>query len=217
MFFDTYFLCSYNYKLVERSLMFDRIKSTHSKYLMIDCRCYDIYKDPKSFEQEVIIKRKSYVACLCYVFETRKRINHCTIPIVLGSYLDYRIRGLQAILECRAQWGTVILKGVLKIYASFSTFDALSMHIRETKKVKSIDWFTYVPSPENNTNNGLAINYRNNIVSWTYKYESCDSTKSNEWINLLIKSNPFGDRLPFKNHEVEYMQMFDRIVQFRTI
>jgi hypothetical protein len=97
--------------MVERSFVTDKIKSTHSTNLMIDCRCYDIYKDPETFKREVIIKRKSYVACLCYFFETRKRINHCTVPIILGSYLDYRIRGLSAVLECRAQWGTVILKG----------------------------------------------------------------------------------------------------------
>lgn len=111
MFFETYFLCSYNRKMAE--CLFDLVKPGHPKYLMLDCPCYKIYQDPESFKNHVIIARNSYMACICYnsKFRKRKRTDHLAVPIVLGSYLDYRIRGLAAIVECRAQWGTVILKG----------------------------------------------------------------------------------------------------------
>lgn len=113
MFFDTYFLCSYNYKLLAEH-GYDRIKPNHPKYLMIDCPCYEQYSEPQRFIDNVILARKSYMACVCYnsKFRKRKRTDHVSVPIVLGSYLDYRIRGLDALIECRAQWGAVILKGM---------------------------------------------------------------------------------------------------------
>lgn len=117
MFFETYFLCSYNRKLSE--CPFDRIKPGHPKYLMIDCPCYKKYKTPESFKANVILSRNSYMACVCYnsKFRKRKRTDHVSVPIVLGSYVDYRIRGLDAILECRAQWGSVILKGTMRFFS----------------------------------------------------------------------------------------------------
>uniref|UniRef100_A0A0C9RSD1 LEF-8_2 protein n=1 Tax=Fopius arisanus TaxID=64838 RepID=A0A0C9RSD1_9HYME len=198
MFFDTYFLCSYNYQL--------------HRFVLIDCPCYETFKIPDTFIENVIIGRKSYMACLCYNSKSRKRINHSSIPIVLGSYLDYRIRGHKAVVECRQLWGSVILRGVLKIYASFSTFDSLSMHVRQTKEGKSIDWFTYVNDNEQaEVPNGLAINYQNKRVLWTYQYKTYESSKSSEWINLIGKSNPFGVTNVLAS---EYMKMWDTVLSY---
>lgn len=227
MFFDTYFLCSYNFLLIDRvsadSLMLfndasrsagdrfneQRNRKQQQKYILVDCECYDRYRTKEAFVRNVIEHRSSYMACLCYYANARKRINHRTVPIVLGSYIDYLIRGKDAILECRAQWGTVVLKGVLKIYASFSTFDALSLHIREVKDVKSVDWYTYVPSTEDpNAHDGLAISYRDGRVSWTYRRKT--ECGSNDWISLLARSSPFPDA-PFIS-EAEYVELFDTMI-----
>lgn len=186
-----------------------RHQQQQQKYILVNCECYERYRKREAFIHNVITLRSSYMACLCYYANARKRINHRSVPIVLGSYIDYLIRGKEAILECRAQWGTVVLKGVLKIYASFSTFDALSLHIREVKDVKSIDWYMYVPSNEDDTlQDGLAISYRNNCVSWTYKHQT--NSETNEWISLLAQSSPFPDA-PYIS-ESEYLQMFNTMI-----
>lgn len=259
MFFDTSFLCSYNHQM--RDL------------LLIDCECYEAYRTREAFLRTVVAERRSYMACLCYCSKSRKRINHRTVPIVLGSYIDYTIRGYDAVLECREQWGAVILKGALKVYASFSTFDALSLHVRETRSVKSIDWFTYVPSVSASANalpaqqqlhrrneqqpssfggrrtrkgrellqrpptvtdaitsvaghsggsntfdrgavDGLAINYRDGLVTWTYRYASYDSRESDEWIHLLRRSNPF-DRGEQRHAQADdYVEMFETMLRY---
>lgn len=88
----------------------------------MDCRCYDAYRTPEAFRKNVIQNRQSYLACIGYEATSRNRLGHCSVPIMLGSYLDFEIRGAEAVKECRVQWGLVILRGVLKIYSSFSTF-----------------------------------------------------------------------------------------------
>lgn len=231
MFFDTYFLCSYNFILIDRaaadSLMLfdnagnhqhraDEAQQQQQKYILVNCECYEKYRTREAFIDNVITSRTSYMACLCYYANARKRINHRSVPIVLGSYIDYLIRGKDAVLECRAQWGTVVLKGVLKIYASFSTFDALSLHIREVRDVKSIDWYMYIPSslsPSSNEESsmsydGLAISYRDSRVSWTYRRQTY--VDSNEWVSLLARSSPFPDA-PFMPEE-EYRRLFDTML-----
>lgn len=108
MFFEIYLLCSTNRKF--------------QKKLLIDCDCYKMYNTEEAFIENVIINRKSYMACLGYRSNTRNRSGHRSVPIFLGSYLDYRIRGKEAVEKSRGQWGLVILRGVLKMYSSFSTF-----------------------------------------------------------------------------------------------
>lgn len=176
------------------------------KRLMIDCKCYDDYRDEERFIERVINERKSYFACITYASETRRRIGHKSVPIMLGSYIDYRIRGKAAVERSRAQWGAVILKGMLKIYTSFSTFDALSMHVRETNECKSIEWYTYVD------HEGLALRYTNKIVEWTYRHEVHNNVQSKEWIALINRANEFvTDR---QIQPSEYIDMFDKILQY---
>lgn len=191
MFFETYILCSYN--------------KIFAKHLLIDCpECYKDYNTPEKFIETIITNRGSYMACICYESNVRNRIGHKSVPIMLGSYLDFRIRGEAEVLASRAQWGLVILRGLLKMYASFSTFDALSMHVRETKHSKTIDWFTYIGD------DGLALSYKNKVVNWTYKRMTYNGTDSLEWMKLLNQSNPFNTIvLPS-----EYITMFDTILKY---
>ena len=119
MFFESYILASYN----------------HNVGIMADtkCSCYDCYSNEAVFIKTIIEERGSYMTCICYEAMIRTRTGHRSVPIMLGSYIDYIIRGRDAVLASRGQWGLVILRGILKIYDNFSTFDALSMHVRQTK------------------------------------------------------------------------------------
>lgn len=176
---------------------------------MIDCKCYEDYKHEQRFIERVINERKSYMACITYASESRRRIGHKWVPVMLGSYIDYRIRGKAAVEKSRAQWCAFILKGMLKIYSSFSTFDSLSMHVRETNECKTIEWFTYV---DNDLSLGLALCYRNKIVEWTYQHESYTNVESKEWIALLNRANEF-----VKDRQIqpsEYIDMFDKILEY---
>lgn len=185
MLFDTYVLCSYNKVM---------------KNLMTNCKCYNFYKCG-NFVDTIVEHRASYMACLCYGSQKRNRVSHKAIPIILGSKIDSLIRGNEALRECYNLWGAKILRGVLIIYPNFSTFDSLSMHIRQTKNCKSIDWFMYVKDE------GFALSYTNKAVTWTYKRESY--TGDDGWASLLAESNPF-------NTEVvpsDYVQMFDTMLR----
>lgn len=187
MFFETSLLCSYNYLF--------------RNCFMINCKCYEQYATMDKLVENIIEKRWSYVSCLCYESIVRNRIGHGSIPIILGSYLDFCIRGEEAVQESRPQWGLLILKGIYKVYSNFSTFDSLSMHVRETKTLKTIDWFTYVED------DGLALSYCNNTVTWTYKRQT---STSNDWVHLLEKSNPFGTPVSYS----DYKKMFDTILKY---
>lgn len=171
------------------------------KDVLIDCKCYILYSTIDAFVENVIEKRISYMACLSYQSAERKRINHTSIPVMIGSYLDYRIRGLLAIEDCRCLWGSFIYKGVATVYANFSTFDALSMHVRQTKHAKSIDWFTYIDM------DGLELNYCNKKVTWIYQRKK---NVNNDWVILLEKANPFGTKVILS----DYIEMFDIILQY---
>lgn len=194
VFFEAYLLCSYNAQIGSR--------------LLVDCKtgCYDDYR-ADVFVERVVERRKSYLACIAYEAHARKRVSHKAVPVMLGSYIDYRLRGKEAVETCRAQWGAVILKGMLKIYTSFSTFDALSMHVRQTGKRKSIEWYTYVDGE------GMALCYADKTVTCTYRNRTHDDrSSSGEWIDLVNRANPFvSDRVIRPD---EYTEMFDTILGY---
>lgn len=194
MLFETYILCSYNH-VVNR--------------LMVDCPCYDAYKTQDAFIENIINKRGSYMGCLCYESVVRNRKDHKSVPIMIGSYLDFLIRGRADVEASRAQWGLFILRGVLVIYPNFSTFDSLSMHVRKTRTMKSIDWFMYVNDttltegqPE-----GLAISYNNKTVNWTFNRNNHTGPG---WDQLLKTANPFNTKVI----PSEYINMFDKMLQY---
>lgn len=194
VFYEAYLLCSYNLLVGRR--------------FKVDCDCYKVYADEETFIREIINKRQSYMGCIAYKSYTRKLPLHRSVPIMLGSLIDYRIRGKAAVEKSRAQWGAVILRGMAKLYSSFSTFDALSLHVRQEKNCeKIIEWYTYV------NNEGLAIRYKNKTVEWTFQHESkTDYSSNSEWVNLLNLANPFvKTRAIFA---MEYINLFDTILSY---
>lgn len=178
--------------------------------LAIDCPCYrEYYATQDKLLDTVIEKRRSYMACLCVRGVSNKRsrqgmqhtgdgrVLHCCVPIMIGSFIDYCIRGHDAVVENRALWGALIVKGLPRIYSSFSTYDALTMHVRKTSTNKTIEWYTYV------NGNGLAISYDNSrciannypyCVTWTYLGEMRSSDSHGDgWLSLLSDCRPFGN------------------------
>jgi hypothetical protein len=150
------------------------------------------------------------MGCICYESKERKRIAHQSVPIVLGSYIDFLIRGERLVIDTRAQWGTIILKGMLKYYSSFSTYDAMSLHRRTTKKEETAEWYLYVEDE------GLALRYNNGKVTWTYKQNNFNSTAhGHSWVELVENVNPYvlknvTDRTYATNR---YLSLFKAIIQ----
>lgn len=191
VFFEAFLLTTFNYQIGKR--------------IIYDCSCYDEYNSAEKFEENVIKRRNSYMACIRYDNNCRKD-NHKSVPILLGSFIDFHIRGRDEVIKSRAQWGSIVSRGVPKIYSSFSTFDAMSMHVREYKNTKSLEWFLYV------ANSGLALKYQNKILQFTYKGNTSTNLECNEWINLINYENPFiGNRREVSVQE--YYNVFDCILQ----
>lgn len=195
-FFESYLLLSCSINVGHRK--------EQDSWIMTNCYHYNDYRDERRFLEIITRERRSYMACLAYK-HNRKRINHVSVPIIIGSYIDYLIRGEEAVKRTRAQWGQIILQGVPKIYMSFSTFDALSMHVRETKNRRSIEWYFYI------NDDGVALSYIDRVTTITYKRETITSLENSHlWIRLINTANPFGER----SEADEYVTMFNVILSY---
>lgn len=152
--------------------------------LIWGCDCYNKYKDEKNFI-EMIRNQKSYMACLGYKINNN-RIKHTSIPIMIGSLIDYHIRGAEIVERDQIHWGSFILRGMFYIYTIFSTFNGLSLHVSETKGCTSVNIYTYC------NNKSLAISFRNNVVYWSYGDNKMNSENGDMgWVTLLNESNKY--------------------------
>ncbi|XP_025207329.1 uncharacterized protein LOC112603114 [Melanaphis sacchari] len=195
-FFESYLLLSCSVNIGQRK--------EQDSWIMTNCYHYDDYRDEERFLEIVKHNRQSYMACLAYK-HNRKRIKHVSVPVIMGTYVDYLIRGEEAVKRSRAQWGQVVLQGIPKIYMSFSTFDALSMHVRETKNQRSIEWYFYIDD------DGVGLSYRDHVITITYKRETVTSADDAQlWIRLINAANPFGTR----SESNDYVDMFDVILSY---
>lgn len=200
VFFESHMLLSCSLKVGR--------KCDENSWLLTDCAHYDNYRDEADFLENVIRKRQSYMACLAYKANQRKRVNHQSVPIVLGTYLDFCIRGAEVLKRTRAQWGQVIIRGMSKMYFSFSTFDALSMHVRKCKGTMSVEWFFYVD------NEGVALSYYNKIVKVVHKRKTItNADDSKSWITLVNGASPFMSRSGIVDGS-DYLDMFDIMLTY---
>lgn len=186
----------------------DNSNDDFSFNLMTDCVCYDDYRDENIFFEKIIRERRTYAACIAYENGNHKIIMHRIIPINYGTYLDYRIRGRKVVEENRSLWGLVILNGMPKVNSPFSTYDSLNLHPRENNTEIWIEWFMYVYGE------GLALHYKNKIVSVVFKqqrYTNCDENP-HIWLELVNQANPFvRDQKISANR---YIEMFDKILEY---
>lgn len=76
--------------------------------------------------------------------------------------------------------------------------------MRQTKEFKGIEWYTYVD------NIGVALRYVDGVVECEYDSKKTDSRVSDDWIDLINKSNPFG----IVSLKSEYTDLFQKIANF---
>lgn len=187
--FRNHYISTYNFEIGTR--------------LLNNCKCYSMYKNENDFIENIIKKQRSYMGCLCYQSSKSKQaVDHASVPIMVGSFLDYVIRGPDVVDRDKSYWGSFILKGTFQIYIIFSTFDALSLHVSVSNKEKSINLFTY------SDGHSLALKYLNNIVHYEYqaiKYNSI-TNPSNEWVDLLNKANKYTTE-PI--NAIDYLTLFN--------
>lgn len=101
--------------------MLQSYNHTLNDLILTNCICYQKYYIGGVFDETVIDQRKSYMACVCYKSGERSRTRHVSIPIILGTYIDFLIRGKSTNFFEIKLWGLMILNGVLKMYANFSS------------------------------------------------------------------------------------------------
>ncbi|ABO45382.1 late expression factor 8 [Gryllus bimaculatus nudivirus] len=174
-------------------------------YILTDCPCYESYKPYENFIKNVIDNRTSYSACICYYSSNRRRINHKSVPILFGSFIDFLIRGKKAVEDSLIFWGCFITLGVVKIPVTFSTFDALSMHPRKDKKGTKVEWYLF------HKNEGLAIRYQDKLITYTYKKKTSNNLESDKGIDLINSANPFLTNA--KHTYKDYSKLWDAILE----
>lgn len=156
------------------------------------------------FYFNIVEKRESYMACICYRTSIRRRINHLSLPILLGSDIDSRIRGLEALKETHILWGSFILEGTSTFYTHFSTFQSISTHPRIHKGKVLIEKYAYF------NGSGLALKYNGESVMWVYNKQSGDDVEG--FIDYCKKSNPF-EELGAPVNQSDYFKMYNTIIE----
>lgn len=206
-FFETFLLLSFSLKL-------NRYLKDNGYAIMTDCECYKKYRPRENFFKTVIDNRQSYMACLKYEIGKKFNYEHCYIPVLFGTWIDYLIRDDYDTRIVREQWCQVMLHGISKLYMSFSTFDALSMHARLSEGRMSIEWYFYIDQE------GVALSYHNQIVEVKYKKQTVSSDNdAYKWLDLINQANPFKDVMKkngqmYQQKSENYLKMFDTILSY---
>lgn len=210
-FFETFLLLSFSLKL-------NKFLKDNGYAVMTNCECYKKYRPRENFFKTVIDERQSYMACLKYEMGKKYNYEHCCIPVLFGTWIDYLIRDDYDTQIVREQWCQVMIHGISKLYMSFSTFDALSMHARLSGGQMSIEWYFYVDKE------GVALSYRNQVVEVKYKKIKMTSDSDSwiecqKWLELINEANPFKEEMK-KNGQMynqtseKYFAMFNTILSY---
>lgn len=177
--------------------------------LIKNCKCYNDYNKVENFYRTIVYERKSYMGCLIYddYRTNKKKIKHQCVPIFLGSYIDFCIRGKKNVYKDMKRWCAVYISGNLKIYTSFSTFESLTMHVKQRNDSKEIEWFTYL------NKEGLALSYKqDHTLTYTYMKETFDNIKyPYRWIEKINESNPFKNNFR-KIESADYLNLFKSLL-----
>lgn len=92
-------------------------------YIIYDCGCYQDYAN---FKEVIYEKSGSYLCCLVVVVEGYTKEFHRKWPIMLGSFIDFRIRGKQ---NDSNLYGSFIIDGSVKVIYNFITNNLTSGHV----------------------------------------------------------------------------------------
>lgn len=168
--------------------------------LLLNCSEYDIYKTQESFKDYVLDKRNTYAASRAprKVGKHNKRTQHRLIPIMIGSFIDVLIRGIETVNLEKNFWGGFYVNGSLCCYANFATFDALSLHPFSRGSSKSIEWYFY------HNNQGASISYNGYSTTCTYLGNEIDN-----WIELVNTATPYSEKI----QATDYYDLFNAMLE----
>lgn len=152
-------------------------------FMRTQCECYTRYSTRSAFVATVIVGRQSYMGCVRYRTASRQGVTHLAVPIMLGSWLDFLIRGPAECLETRAQWGSVLIQGAYRLYPNYATFNPMSLHVRSAPRTNQryAMVYTYVGT------SGLALTYHED-GHVTYDYQGVQGRSDRGWVDLLRQS-----------------------------
>lgn len=99
-----------------------------SSYIIYDCACYEKYKN---FKEVIFEKSGSYLCCLIIVIDGYTKEFHLKWPIMLGSLIDWKIRGNQ---NDQNLHGCFIIEGSVKLIYNFITNNLTNGHVYREKR-----------------------------------------------------------------------------------
>lgn len=151
----------------------------HRKIIQ-QCPCYENYKSGKMV---------NYLACVENAYKIQI---HQILPIMIGSWIDILIRGIDVVKAEHQFWGCLYMEQQMKICSSFSTYDSLSMHLKYKKATNTLSVFWYFYYKES----GVAIEYVDKQLKWKYngiEYMNWDV------IRMINESNIFHTEITSKD------------------
>ncbi|UBZ25499.1 LEF-8 [Crangon crangon nudivirus] len=110
-----------------------------SSVIISDCPCYAIYQD---FNNHIYMNKQSYLCCLLIYINKEYRAMHKRWPIMLGSYIDKKIRPNFSESDS-SLFGCFVIEGVVKIIYNFITNNLTTGHVRRIKRPKKPDGVNY--------------------------------------------------------------------------
>lgn len=197
MFFNVTQLCSYDRNVLP--------------HILPDCACYRDYDTPEKFERNVILARREYNAC----FRTDKNvIMHKRVRVQIGSFIDRMIRGEKVVREWSPFYGAYFIDdGRLAIYHNFSSYEALTCHVNESKEGYTIDSYFYVCDKIKRVMNGVSMKYYKNFIEWRYNNEEFSSLRGDTgWLDLYKRANDIEDLDQSSTFEADYYQFFNAML-----
>lgn len=75
------------------------------KDFILECECYEQFSTPNLFTDTIVNKKRHYKAC--YLSKSGY-IRHQARFVLLGSYIDFRIRGEHQVAQDRNYWGSFV-------------------------------------------------------------------------------------------------------------
>lgn len=162
------------------------------------CECYKMYKD---FDQCIFKNQNDYFCCIQLSFKfkekTEKKISHRTLPVMLGSYIDYSIRGEENLNY--HQFGCFIIGGFLRNVQNFLTNNLRNCYIYYNRKFDTKQVIFHDFDYENKLYMKLSFNkkisysiHKINPIQYTRQKISLDDKKTNmSWITFYNNINPY--------------------------
>lgn len=164
-----------------------------------ECICYNQYKNVvNSF---LPINVKHYRACV--LDEKTNKVYHNILPIMLGSHIDFNIRGLENLKATYQLWGSFFLDKQVSLFSTYSTYDALTLYVSKKKNtIPQIRYFNYINKL------GFELNYtKTDGVSTIYNSIRTKHT-DDSWVDIINSLSPFNEVI----YANEYLDLYNMLL-----